>query len=126
MHTETDVFNSRRTRNANQVWRRRRCRECESEFTTYERVDMNFIRIDHKPYKRAKLYQSLFDAFTIKSDQMRYVDDCVENIEARLIRLPAQQISLSELIDIVLAVLKPVSRSAYLRYGAAHKPEAIT
>ncbi len=135
MSLSTEVFNSRPTKRANQVWRRRRCLECSHTFTTYEQVDLSFLRIENqaktksgkkakpsvRPYLRAQLYQSILECFEGDSDRLRYVDDCLASIEAKLVRQPDTTIGHTILADITLQTLRAVDLAAALRYLAKHE-----
>lgn len=132
----TDVFNSRPTKHKNQVWRRRRCPECDHSFTTYERVDLSFLRIESEsehakgtktakasshPYQRARLYQSILESFEGDRERLRYVDDCLDTIEAKLTRQPDTIISNKTLANLVLQTLRSVDLAAALRFLAKHE-----
>lgn len=123
MSDYTDVYNSRPSHAASQVWRRRRCAECNQSFTTYEKIDLKYLKINGKGYRRAILYHSIYDALTAEGDSgMRYVDDCVDTVEIRLMRLPRPQLSSTDVIRAVLATLSPLSNAAYLRYLSTYAP----
>jgi len=119
---DTHVYNTRPTKSAHQLWRRRRCLECGRHFTTYERVDMSFLQIGDQPYLRTRLYQSVLGCFAAAADQLRYVDDIVDQIETRLVRQPNTEIAKPTLITLTLETLQPVSQSAWLQYLAKYQP----
>ena len=120
----TDVFNSRPSHSQSQVWRRRRCLECQNNFTTYERVDLKFIKINTKAYKKAKLYQSVLAAFEQSSGNLNQVDDVVDSIEMKIIRLPNSSVSSEDIINLVLNTLKSIDNRAFLYYLAKHAPNS--
>ncbi len=122
MSDHTEVYNSRQTKAANQVWRRRRCLECEHTFTTYERPDLSFLQINGHPYVRARLYQSVLGSFKDQASQLRYLDDCIDTIEAKLLRQPTIHIEKATLIKVVLQTLRPISTAAFLQYMAQYQP----
>lgn len=63
---KTQVINSRSQRRSNQVWRRRRCRQCSAVFTTEESVQYGGSWLvqggpgDLQPFSRDKLLLSLY------------------------------------------------------------------
>lgn len=121
---QTEVYNTRLTRSAHQVWRRRRCWSCRKTFTTYERPDLSFVRINGHKYSRARLYQSILPCFADERARLRYVDECIETIETKLVREPNSDVSSERLIILVSQTLKPLSIPALLRYLAAvEQPE---
>jgi transcriptional regulator NrdR family protein len=66
--SSTQVSNSRLQKRANQVWRRRQCTQCGSNFTTHEIADYgSTIAVEYSPKKlvpfsRDLLFISIFDS----------------------------------------------------------------
>lgn len=123
----TEVFNSRKTRSHTKVWRRRRCNNCFEAFTTYEYVDMGFIRVigsnGTTPYSRARLYSSIYLAFIgTRLELPTDIDNLTETIEHRLLKAKKLTMHRDEIINLVSKTLKPISITAAMRYLADHPP----
>ncbi len=130
---KTEVYNSRSTKKLNSVWRRRRCPNCEHEFTTEEMAKPeSIIRVGIKglprtlPYSSAKLLIALFLACNHKRDAARNAGYLLQTVEQRLYRLAASQkqiISKADIASIVLSVLKPYDTAAYIKYLSDHQTD---
>ncbi len=121
--TTSDVFNSRPTRFDTQIWRRRRCLSCHQSFTTYEQVDLGFLKVvrSGKPkqrYSRAKLFASLYAAFLNIPSKAATIDAITETIESKILDTGKREISSAEVARIVLATLKRYHTTAFVRYLA--------
>ena len=120
LQNKTEVFNSRATAYSSRIWRRRKCLNCHNSFTTYESVDINFIKIRLKdgklvPYSRARLYSNLIKV--LDRDKLSdSVDSLTDTIEIKLIELKKTELSSAEIVKIVLTTLKHFNTKAFVRY----------
>jgi transcriptional repressor NrdR len=119
--TTTEVYNSRRTRFATQIWRRRRCKHCGESFTTYEAPDLGFLSVlkrSGRPeaYSRPKLYSSLYKAFDAATGQADAIDAVTDTVEAKILDRRNRHIASDDIARIVLITLKHFSATAFLRY----------
>jgi transcriptional repressor NrdR len=119
----TDVFNSRPTRFGTQIWRRRRCLSCKESFTTYEAIDLGFLKIIKKTgkkqrYSRAKLYSGIYGAFLSIPSKETTVDGVTDTVEAKILDTKKRELPSSDIARIVLITLKHFNTSAFLRYLA--------
>ena len=119
----TDVFNSRPTRFGTQIWRRRRCLSCKESFTTYEQVDLGFLKVIKKTkrkqrYSRAKLFAGVYGAFLNIPAKETTVDGVTDTIEAKILDTKKHEITSQEIARIVLATLKHYNTAAFVRYLA--------
>ncbi|HVE80772.1 MAG TPA: ATP cone domain-containing protein [Candidatus Dormibacteraeota bacterium] len=117
----TDVFNSRPTRFGTQIWRRRRCLECKESFTTYEAIDLGFLKVIKKPgkkqrYSRAKLYSGIYGAFLSIPAKETTVDSVTDTVESKILDTRLQEITSQQIAEIVLSTLKHFNTAAFLRY----------
>lgn len=119
----TEVVNSRATKSNTQIWRRRRCINCEEVFTTHELVDLSHIVVIKKSgnkqaYNRSKLYSGIFyasQASKIKNREI-FVDGATSLVESRLLYLKKKEISSEEIADLVLSILKQKHIAVFLRF----------
>src|SRR5688572_21257670 len=121
--TTTEVYNSRTTRFATQIWRRRRCLSCHESFTTYEAPDLGFLKVVKKTgkkqrYSRAKLYSGIYGAFLSIPAKETTVDAVTDTIEAKLLDTKRAEITSAQIAKIVLITLKHYNTAAFLRYLA--------
>lgn len=122
---QTEVYNTRATKFATQLWRRRRCLSCHEAFTTYEAVDLGFIHIraqdgSQRPYSRARLYSTIAAAFEPAKSSSTTVDAVTDTVESKLLDLKAPIITPDQIATIILTTLKHFDTSAFLRYLASH------
>lgn len=77
-HKNTFVVNSRPSKKQAQVWRRRKCPQCQTLFTTHERpslFDNKLIMLpsgDTTTFNLGKLILSIAKAFSHASDEIKY------------------------------------------------------
>lgn len=127
-HNKTDVFNSRPTAHKTQVWRRRRCLNCNNAFTTYEAYDLSYLDVTSGqkgaiPYSRARLFSSVYMAFSgsrVANDQD--IDNLTMTIEHKLQALQKPLLHRDEIVTLVVESIKPISVTAAMRYLADHPP----
>jgi transcriptional repressor NrdR len=122
---QTEVYNTRPTKFANQIWRRRRCNQCHESFTTYEAADLGFLNIDSgkaKPvrYSRAKLYASINAAFSPAKGRESVVDAITDTVESKLLDTKKLLLNIEQIQAQVLHTLKAYDNAAFLRYMADH------
>lgn len=124
----TFVTNSRATRSNSQIWRRRKCSNCKTVFTTHEIIDLSHIVVVKKSgiserFSRVKLYSGIYGA-TIGSKLLNrefVVDKITREVERLILSLKKKRISSVEISDIVLKSLKKASPTTFLRYLAYNK-----
>ena len=119
--TTTEVSNSRNTKSGNQIWRRRRCKNCAKIFTTYEYIDLTFISVvkrsgKSEPYSRAKLYSGVYSAFTGSSFDQPVIDAITDTIETKILDGGKSVLEANEIARITLVTLKHFNTTAFLRY----------
>lgn len=121
---KTSITNSRSTKSQTQTWRRHYCTKCKRSFSSFEKPDMNHLAIKKSdslsPYHRSKLYLSLTRSFQNQEPNYHLLDNLIDSIEVKLLAQASQTIPASTLYELVLQTLKPISKSAYLHYLAAH------
>lgn len=124
----TFVTNSRATKNNSQIWRRRKCSNCKTVFTTHEIIDLSHIVVvkntgTPERFSRVKLYSGIYGA-TIGSKLLNrefIVDKITREVEKQILFLKRKRITSIEISDIVLASLKKASPTTFLRYLAYNK-----
>ena len=122
-NNESKVVDSRYLKNTS-IRRRRECVRCSKRFTTYETIEtspMVVTNVDNvrEPFKLDKLTESIKYA-TFCTEIEGQVDEIVENIETRLIRLQQQEITTKDIVSVALDELMQRSAMACLVYYTQH------
>lgn len=122
---KTKVYNSRRSHQATQTWRRRQCLSCSKAFTTREKVDFNGITTvrdgnDLQPYSRERLLLSIIKASQALSLAPEMPAELTDSIELKLQK--AHHFDIAELdsgtiAEITLEVLISFNANLALQYA---------
>lgn len=122
---KTNVYNSREQVKLKQVWRRRRCLECNSVFSTIEKIDLSktlLVKLkngDVKDFSREKLFLSIHSSLghrqTALTDAVHITDTVIVNL-FKIMKGPI--IELETLIDITIKVLSNFDRAASTHFAA--------
>lgn len=127
-HLETSVSNSRPTKHAKAIWRRRSCNKCKKTFSTYEKITLDFLRVEKRSgkkvcYMRDKLFASIYDAISggkhvDRGDAAQRAKETVEEIEGLITHSQDVTIKTSQLIDLVTDILEIRDLGACYRYAS--------
>jgi transcriptional repressor NrdR len=121
--TDTEVFNSRSTKFDTQIWRRRRCLACQQSFTTYEAADLSFLKVTKKSgkperYSRAKLFGSIYGAFSEIAGKQDAIDAVTATVEAKILEAATPAVASRLISELTLQTLRHYSTAAFVRYLA--------
>lgn len=119
----TKVTNSRSTRGAAQIWRRRKCLSCDEIFTTHEIMDLSHVLVIKKSgmnemYSRMKVYSGIFYASQGSRLMQRelFVDRITCDVEKDILALKQKKIAAEDIARIILTHLKRKHTPSFLRY----------
>lgn len=106
--------------------RRRECTNCMKRFTTYEFVERPLLIVRKKdgsfePFSRNKLITGIYNAIKkrpVSSEDVSRIADEIENTFANDLK---NEISSSEIGDIVLEKLRKMDDIAYIRFASVYK-----
>lgn len=124
---KTKVFNSRRQRRNNQVWRRRRCLKCLAVFTTQESADLTSTLMVmqngvYKPFLSDLLYTEILLALQDRKNCYIEAREITNTVIRHLLKLPSSPLfELSQISAAAAKVLNRFNRRSYLRYAAEHE-----
>jgi transcriptional repressor NrdR len=123
---DTQVTDSRLTENGESVKRRRRCRNCERRFTTYERIErigLTVVKKDNKreEYRRDKLHRSLAVACTKRPVPAVKLEEAVNDIEAQLFSLGTSEVPTDTIGELVMQKLRELDEVAYIRFASVYR-----
>ncbi|HOX96182.1 MAG TPA: ATP cone domain-containing protein [Candidatus Woesebacteria bacterium] len=128
------VTNTRLTRKDLETWRRRWCNDCKEAFTTYEKIDLSYLKVVKKDgrkvyYNRAKLYSGIYQATTNqknvdRGDMGQLAEKMTEEIEKKILGLKTKEVSTEQIYALASEVLKKNNDGAFLHYVAYFKGKA--
>lgn len=123
---KTQVINSRHTKKANEVWRRRSCLACKAVYTSRESVDtQQALRVDKnkhfEPFSRDILLLSIHDSLrhrkTATTDATALTDTVLTQLYPRITQA---SLSTQDIKTITLATLSRFDKVAATHYNAFH------
>jgi transcriptional repressor NrdR len=115
------------SRDANDgVRRRRQCLQCDSRFTTYERLERSSLYVIKKDgrreeFKRDKLLRGIQIAFQKRPVPAGTPDTLTDDIETELYQLGKTEIPSGTIGDIVMVSLKKLDHIAYIRFASIYR-----
>jgi transcriptional repressor NrdR len=122
--SENRVIDSRPAENGGAIRRRRQCEACGIRFTTYERLEPQFMVLKRsgslEPFSPAKLASGISAALADRPVSGSDVQGMVEAIEGE-VRSRGHQIESVEIGKLVLDHLRDLDEVAYLRYASVYK-----
>lgn len=106
--------------------RRRECTNCQKRFTTYESVERPLVIVRKKdgsfePFSRNKLITGIYNAIKkrpVSTEDVSKIADEIENSFANELK---NEITSTEIGDIVLEKLRLVDDIAYIRFASVYK-----
>lgn len=121
---DTKVIDSRDVNDG--IRRRRQCLQCDSRFTTYERLQpasLFLIKKDRRreEFDRQKLLTGIRKACEKRPLPSGTVDGIADDIEAELYQLGNTEIPSSTIGDMVMARLKKLDHIAYIRFASVYR-----
>lgn len=125
-YLESKVIDSRPSEDGSSIRRRRECLQCNTRFTTYEKlIDNPLIVIKNdgssEAYNRNKLMRGLFIACAKRPITPDMIDSLVDDIENELRSAPKNEVTSKELGDLVLVRLSRLDDVAYVRFASVYK-----
>lgn len=127
--------NTRPTKSFTQTWRRKECFDCGTFFTTYETLDLSYLKIEKRSgkvqrYSRAKLFTSIYHATidTRKADRGEMgtkAEIWTKEVEMKLTNMKKKILKSTEILEVVFEVLQKRSFESFLRY-LAYKEQGET
>lgn len=125
-HLEDKVVDSRSSREADSIRRRRECLSCELRFTTYERVEEAFpliIKSDgtREEYDRGKLQRGVRIACAKRPISAAQIDAVADAVEQQMIAGGRRELSSDWIGSAVTAQLKDLDPVAYLRFASVYR-----
>lgn len=123
-YEETKVIDSRPAEG--KIRRRRECMSCKKRFTTYEIIEMPLLMVQKKdgtiePFDRNKLITGIYNAIKKRPVDVDTVSGVVDEIEGFCANEMRNQITSTEIGDMVLERLKNLDAISYIRFASVYK-----
>jgi len=108
------------------VRRRRQCLNCDSRFTTYERVQSNSFLVIKKDgrregFSRDKLTTGIRMACAKRSVANQDIERLVDRVEEELHQLGRVEVSATTIGALVMQYLRELDRIAYVRFASVYR-----
>ncbi|MFW6390019.1 MAG: transcriptional regulator NrdR [Halanaerobiales bacterium] len=125
-HLESKVIDSRYTEGHTCIRRRRECLECTERFTTYERLEDIPLMVvkkngDRELFDRNKLMRGLLKACEKRPITQEELDKLISDIEKELRNDMRQEVSSSEIGELVMDRLRKIDEVAYVRFASVYR-----
>jgi len=124
--TQDKVIDSRESKDADSIRRRRECERCNKRFTTYERLDEIPYMVVKKDGRREKFDRQKVLSGLLHSCQKRKVSvtqmqEIVDATEAYVIDSPERERSTSSIGELIMNRLKDIDTVAYIRFASVYR-----
>lgn len=125
-HREDRVIDSRESKEADAVRRRRECLKCGRRFTTYERIDEIPYMVIKKSGRREKFERQKVLAGLLKACEKRPISmgrlaEIVDEVENRLAEHADREISTTEIGEMLMDRLQKIDHVAYVRFASVYR-----
>jgi transcriptional repressor NrdR len=123
---DTQVKDSRPSEDGLSIRRRRCCNECNSRFTTFERLQLRDIYVlkkngERRPFDRNKITSSILLATRKRPVTADQVEDVVNKIVREIEGMGELELSSSSIGEMVMTALAKLDKVAYVRFASVYK-----
>jgi transcriptional repressor NrdR len=124
--TQDKVIDSRESKDADSIRRRRECERCTKRFTTYERLDEIPYMVVKKDGRREKFDRQKVLTGLLHSCQKRKVSvaqmqSIVDATEAFVVDSPERERSTTDIGELIMQRLKEIDTVAYIRFASVYR-----
>lgn len=125
-HEDTQVKDSRPSEDGQAIRRRRFCPECNSRFTTFERVQLRELTVvkkngERRPFDREKLARSIMLALRKRPFDPDKIEMLVNNIVRKLETSGENEVSSEQIGGEVMEALAEIDPVAYVRFASVYR-----
>ena len=119
-------MDSRESKEADSIRRRRECESCLKRFTTYERIDeipYMVVKKDgrREKFDRQKLLGGLLNACSKRPVSALTLEKIVDETEAYVVDSSERERSTSEVGELIMDRLKAIDTVAYIRFASVYR-----
>jgi transcriptional repressor NrdR len=120
------VVDSRESKEADSIRRRRECERCNKRFTTYERIDeipYMVVKKDgrREKFDRQKVLSGLLHACEKRPVPAINLEQIVDETEAFVVDSAERERSTSEVGELIMSRLKEIDTVAYIRFASVYR-----
>jgi transcriptional repressor NrdR len=120
------VVDSRESKEADSIRRRRECERCNKRFTTYERIDeipYMVVKKDgrREKFERQKVLSGLLHACEKRSVSASEMESLVDEAESYLTDSPERERTTSDIGELLMNRLKTLDTVAYIRFASVYR-----
>src|ERR1700692_3972827 len=120
------VVDSRESKEADSIRRRRECEGCNKRFTTYERIDeipYMVVKKDgrREKFERHKVLAGVLRACEKRPISMGKMEQLVNDVESYVIDSPDRERTTSEVGEMIMHGLKQLDKVAYIRFASVYR-----
>lgn len=120
------VVDSRESKDADSIRRRRECERCEKRFTTYERIDEIPYMVVKKDgrrerFDRQKVLSGLMQACQKRNVSASQMQEIVDHTEAFVVDSPERESPTSALGELIMQQLRTLDTVAYIRFASVYR-----
>ena len=124
--TQDKVVDSRESKEADSIRRRRECERCEKRFTTYERIDeipYMVVKKDgrREKFDRQKVLSGLLRACEKRPVSAAKLEKIVDETETYVVDSPERERTTSEVGELIMSHLKEIDTVAYIRFASVYR-----
>ena len=124
--TKNKVLDSRPSREANAIRRRRECLHCQRRFTTYEQVEETMPLVVKKDgrrekFDRQKVLNGLLRACEKRPISIGKLEQIVNEAEGFVIDSPERERTTAEIGGMIMERLKKYDKVAYVRFASVYR-----
>jgi transcriptional repressor NrdR len=124
--TQDRVVDSRESKEADSIRRRRECERCNKRFTTYERIDEIPYMVVKKDgrrerFERQKVLSGLLHACEKRPISAGKLESLVDDAESYLMDSPERERTSTEIGELLMNKLKALDTVAYIRFASVYR-----
>jgi transcriptional repressor NrdR len=124
--TQDRVVDSRESKEADSIRRRRECERCNKRFTTYERIDEIPYMVVKKDgrrerFERQKVLSGLLHACEKRPISAGKLESLVDEAESFLMDSPERERTTAEIGELLMDRLKTLDTVAYIRFASVYR-----
>lgn len=120
------VVDSRESKDADSIRRRRECESCQKRFTTYERIDEIPYMVAKKDgrrerFDRQKVLNGLMQACQKRNISAAQMQAIVDETEAYVVDSIERERQTTEIGELIMMRLKELDTVAYIRFASVYR-----
>jgi transcriptional repressor NrdR len=120
------VVDSRESKEADSIRRRRECEGCNKRFTTYERIDeipYMVVKKDgrREKFERQKVLSGLLRACEKRPVSAAKLEAIVDETEAFLVDSPERERTTNQIGELIMNHLRTIDKVAYIRFASVYR-----